>query len=198
MSKRLPQVFLERSDSPERYSGFGSHAQYLLLAVFDATLAIIELPLGLHEKRIPLNTNSVKYHKRYVIVTGMLPRIIALITVASLCALMLLLMLTSPATAGPFGLLALFIAAYLTFMGLISFFLFVINRLIVQVFAGAAVRRPMQPMSFKRAYYFSTVLAAAPVMLIGLQSVHAVGLYEIILVIIFEVVACTYVSKRTM
>lgn len=128
----------------------------------------------------------------------MLPRIIALITVASFCALLLLLMLTSPATAGPFGLLALFIAAYLTFMGLISFFLFVINRLIVQVFAGAAVRRPMQPMSFKRAYYFSTVLAAAPVMLIGLQSVHAVGLYEIILVIIFEVVACTYVSKRTM
>jgi hypothetical membrane protein len=126
----------------------------------------------------------------------MLPRILATISLASLCVLSLMLTFTSPATAGPFGLLVIFITAYLTFVGVISFFLFGMNRLIVMVGAGMTLRKPMRPMEFRRAYYFSTVLAAAPVMLIGLQSVQSVGIYEILLVIIFEVVACLYITKR--
>lgn len=132
----------------------------------------------------------------YGMITEMLPRIIATITLASLCVLSLMLTFTSPATAGPFGLLVIFLTAYLTFVGLISFFLFGINRLIVMVSAGMTVSKPLAQMQFKRAYYYSTVLAAAPVMLIGLQSVRSIGFYEIILVILFEVVACVYVSKR--
>jgi hypothetical membrane protein len=129
-------------------------------------------------------------------ITGMLPRILATITLASLCVLSLMLTFTSPATAGPFGLLVIFITAYLTFVGLISFFLFGINRLILMLTAGMAGRKPLVSMPFKRAYYYSTVLAAAPVMLIGLQSVQSIGVYEVILVLIFEVVACLYVSRR--
>lgn len=126
----------------------------------------------------------------------MLPRILATISLASLCVLSLMLTFTSPATAGPFGLLVIFITAYLTFVGLISFFLFGINRLIIMVSSGMTVRKPLRTMEFKRAYYYSTVLAAAPVLLIGLQSVTSIGFYEVILVVIFEVVACVYVSKR--
>ncbi len=126
----------------------------------------------------------------------MLPRIIATISLASLCVLSLMLTFTSPASAGPFGLLVIFITAYLTFVGMISFFLFGINRLIVMVSVGMTVRKPLRKMEFRRAYYFSTVLAAAPVMLIGLQSVQSIGIYEVLLVVIFEVVACLYVSRR--
>ncbi len=126
----------------------------------------------------------------------MLPRILATVSLASLCALSLMLTFTSPATAGPFGLLVIFISAYLTFVGLISFFLFGINRLAIALSANMTLRKPLQPMELRRAYYFSTVLAAAPVMLIGLQSVQSIGVYEVILVILFEVVACLYVSKR--
>lgn len=126
----------------------------------------------------------------------MLPRIIATVSLASLVALSLMLTFTSPATAGPFGLLVIFVSAYLSFVGVISFFLFGINRLIIMVTGGAAVQKRLKAMEFRRAYYFSTVLAAAPVMLIGLQSVQSIGFYEIVLVIIFEVVACLYVSKR--
>lgn len=66
----------------------------------------------------------------------------------------------------------------------------------VYALAGFSLRRPMRPMPFRRAYYFSTILAAAPVMLIGLQSVGAIGIYEFILVIIFEVIGCVYIAKR--
>ncbi len=130
------------------------------------------------------------------IVTGMLPRIIATVSLLSLVILSAMLTGTSPATAGPFGLLVIFITAYLTFVGVISFFLFGINRLLIMVSSGMALRKPIKPMEFRRAYYFSTVLAAAPVMLIGLQSVNSIGFYEAALVIIFEVIACIYVSRR--
>ena len=129
-------------------------------------------------------------------ITGMLPRIVATLSLASICVLSLMLTFTSPATAGPLGLLVIFISAYLAFVGLISFFLFGMNRLIVALSSGMTLQKPFRPMPFKRAYYYSTVLAAAPVMLIGLQSVQSIGIYEVILVLIFEVVACIYVSRR--
>jgi len=81
-------------------------------------------------------------------------------------------------------------------VGLISFFLFGVNRLIIMVSQGMTVRKPLRPMLFRRAYYFSTVLAAAPVMIIGLLSVHSVGFYELALVVMFEVVACVYMSRQ--
>jgi hypothetical protein len=126
----------------------------------------------------------------------MLPRIIATVSLASLIALTALLTFTTPASAGPFGLLMIFISAYLTFIGFISFFLFGISKLITALSAGMSLRKPLTTMDFKRAYYFSTVLAAAPVMLIALQSVRSIDVYELALVIIFEVVACLYVSRR--
>lgn len=126
----------------------------------------------------------------------MLPRLVATISLAALCVLSAILTLTSPADAGPLGLLVVFITAYLTFMGMISFFLFGITRLYKMLVSGQKRARPVQSMPFRRAYYYSTVLAAAPVMLIGLQSVRSIGFYEIILVVLFEIVACVYVGRK--
>lgn len=126
----------------------------------------------------------------------MLSKLVAIISLVSLGVLSAMLYFVSPAAAGPFGLLILFVAAYLTFVGVISFFLFGVNRLMIMVSSGMTVKKPLQPMDFRKAYYYSSVLAAAPVMLIGLASVRSVGFYEFILVVIFEIVACIYVSRR--
>ena len=126
----------------------------------------------------------------------MLQRVIALITIASLCLLSLMLVFTTPASAGPFGLLVIFVSAYLTCLGLISFFLYGASRILAQTTTGFTLKKPIQPWPFRRAYYYSTILAAAPVMLIGLQSVGSVGVYELILVILFEVIGCLYITKR--
>ena len=107
-----------------------------------------------------------------------------------------MLVTTTPASAGPFGLLVIFISAYLSFLGLISFFLSGVSRVIVYVSSGFTTRRPLKVMSFRRAYYFSTVLAAAPVLLIGLQSVGSIGIYELLLVVLFVGIGCLYISKR--
>jgi len=126
----------------------------------------------------------------------MLPRTIATIGLIGLTVLLSLLTLTAPATAGPLGLLIIFVSAYLVFLTVISFFLFGINRFIVWLSAGLVAKRPLQPMTFRRAYAYSTALAMAPVMLVGLQSVSSVGFYEVALVVIFEAIACIYVSRR--
>lgn len=126
----------------------------------------------------------------------MLPRIIATISLASLCLLSYMVTFTSPADAGPFGLLTIFITAYLTFVGMISFFLYGVNRLVIMVFAKGTVKKTVRSFTFRRAYYYSTVLALAPVLLVGLQSVGSISFYEVGLVILFEIIACVYVGKR--
>jgi len=126
----------------------------------------------------------------------MLQRVITLTTIASLCLLGLMLASTTPATAGPFGLLVIFISAYLACLGLMSFFLYGVSRVIGHVARSFGSRRAPVTMTLRRAYYFSTVLAAAPVMLIGLQSVGSIGIYEVALVLIFEIIGCLYIAKR--
>ena len=49
---------------------------------------------------------------------------------------------------------------------------------------------------FKKAYYYSTVIAFAPVVMIAQQSIGGVGFFEFFLILIFEIIACIYVSKR--
>jgi hypothetical protein len=127
----------------------------------------------------------------------MLNKIIMITTIVSLCLLVFLLNVTTPATAGPFGILAIFIFAYLSSLGVVTYFLYGISRVITYLSVEFMVRRPLEPLTLKRSYYYSTIVAAAPILLAGLQSVGAGGIYEFTLVLIFVVIGCLYVSKRS-
>ena len=126
----------------------------------------------------------------------MLEKIIVIMTLVSLCLLAILLNTTAPATAGPFGILAIFIFAYLSSLGMTTYFLYGASRILSHLATAFTVKKPLRAMTFKRAYYYSTVLAAAPIMLIGLQSVGSIGVYEFILVLLFTVIGCVYITKR--
>ena len=126
----------------------------------------------------------------------MLKRIILAITIVSLCLLVFLLNVTTPSTAGPFGILLIFIFAYLSSLGAVTFFLYGVSRVISHLSIVFVARRPIEPLTFKRSYYFSTIIATAPILLVGLQSVGADGFYESLLVLIFVIIGCVYVSKR--
>ena len=126
----------------------------------------------------------------------MLRIIISTTTVASLCLLAVLLNITTPATAGPFGILVIFVFAYLSLLGVVTYFLYGISYVVAHLSTLFVVRRPFEVLTLKRSYYYSTVVAAAPIMLIGLQSVGTVGIYEFLLISIFVIIGCLYVSKR--
>jgi hypothetical protein len=126
----------------------------------------------------------------------MLKRIVAIMTIASLCLLLLLLNITVPTSVGPFGILAVFVFAYTSSLGVVAYLLFGISGIISRLSATFTVKRPLRALSFRDAYYYSTIVAIAPVMLVGLQSVNTIGIYEFGLVGLFELIGCLYITKR--
>lgn len=155
-----------------------------------ATVSIrtFHLPLGL------IQTILLNPHGIVAIMT--LEKIVAIITVISLCLLALLLNITTPATIGPIGILAVFIFGYLSSLGVVTYLIFWGSRLFVHLGTAFTIKKPLSPISFKVAYYYSTILAAAPVMLIGFQSVGSNGVYEFLLVMLFVVIGWVYITKR--
>jgi hypothetical protein len=126
----------------------------------------------------------------------MLKKIVAIMTIASLCLLLLLLNITAPTSVGPFGILAVFIFSYLASLGICTYLIFFVSRLVTYLSVTLTVKKPISALTFRDAYYYSTVVAIAPVMLVGLQSVNAIGIYEYGLVALFVVIGWLYITKR--
>ena len=114
----------------------------------------------------------------------------------SFCLLLILLNITNPVTAGPLGILAIFFCSYLLLTGVLAYIFHWGSRVIAYLSVVFMMRKPIEGLNLKRSYYYSTVVSAAPIMLVGLQSVGSVGIYEVSLVLIFIVIGCLYVSKR--
>jgi hypothetical protein len=127
----------------------------------------------------------------------MLGRVIAISSVLAMVALFILWQNTTPSTIGPLGVLFVFILMYVSVLGVLTFLLFGLNKIIVKLSTSVTVRKPMSRMTLGRSYYFASVMALAPVMIVGMQSVGEVGLYELLLVVLFVGIACIYIAKRT-
>lgn len=120
----------------------------------------------------------------------MLGKVLALITLGAFVLLSALLQSTSPSTIHPLGILIVFVLLYLLALGVLTFFMYGIARVIVRL------RRHEQTVTLQQVYYYASVLALAPVMVIGMRSIGHAGWYDIVLVVVFEVVACFYIAKR--
>lgn len=127
----------------------------------------------------------------------MLGKLAALSSVTCIVLVAILLQTTNPATIGPLGIFVLFVLVYVSVLGLLTYFLFWVSAAVVRLFSILRVKRMYQPLSLRRSYYFSSVIALAPIMIIGMQSVGEVGIYETLLIVFFTTIACVYVSKRT-
>lgn len=127
----------------------------------------------------------------------MLGKLVASSSIISIILVAILLQVTSPARIGPLGIFILFVLVYVSVLGALTYLLFWVSRIAAKVASFAVTKRPIQPLSLRRAYYFSSVVSLAPVMIVGMQSVGTVGIYETLLVLFFVVIACVYISKRT-
>jgi len=128
---------------------------------------------------------------------SMLGKIVALTSIVSIFVLFFLWQTTTPATIGPMGILLIFVFMYLSVLGILTFLLLGINRVVIKLSGSLILKQPLRHLSISRAYYFASVIALAPVMIVGMQSVGEVGAYELLLIVIFLVIACTYIAKRT-
>lgn len=159
------------------------HAPFYFLAADVATIAY-----GLSLRLFFLKWGIVEYMlARTLIVSGIIAAIV----------LLFFLLVTTPTTAGPLGILGVFVCMYVLVLVGLTFLSWGTYKIVVRLLRPFTVRRPLQPLSLLRAYYFSSVLALGPVMLIGMQSVGGINLYELVLVGLFLVIACIYTAKIT-
>jgi hypothetical protein len=127
----------------------------------------------------------------------MLGRILTISLVVAVMLLVIVLQTTTPATIGPLGILLVFVLMYVSVLCVLAFLLFAVSRVISRVSSSVTVKRPLQRLSLIKSYYFASVIALAPVILIGMQSVGEVGFYEVVLIVVFIVISCVYIAKRT-
>ena len=111
-------------------------------------------------------------------------------------ALFVLLNVSNPSEIGPLGILAVFFCLYLVLCGVMLFVLWGGHRVMARLLKPLLVRRPIVPMSAHKAYYFASVLALGPIMLLGMQSVGGVDPTGAGLVGLFMLIGCVYIAKR--
>ena len=108
----------------------------------------------------------------------------------------LMLTMTRPGEVGPFGVLALFVLLYLSAGSIIYMLLTGIIYVLMRVLPPGSLRLWLENVSHTKVYYYTTVLALAPVVLLGMASVGSIGGLDIVLVAVFEILACFYISRR--
>ena len=112
--------------------------------------------------------------------------------------LLIIVNTTTPAEAGAAGMLLVFVLSYVVLTALLSCGIWLVARLVARVYPRRVAKgRSRESIGLRQAYYYATVLALAPVILLSLQSVSGVGMYEIALVTLLVCLGCIYVSRRT-
>ena len=105
---------------------------------------------------------------------------------------------TNPATAGPLGILFVFVLLYLFWLSLFfaALHLGFIAMQKTGLFKIIMKRREGRPFKHWLAYYIASILAFMPVLLLAMQSVNQLTLRDFILVLFFVILAIFYVIKR--
>lgn len=119
--------------------------------------------------------------------------ILAIVIASTL--LVFLLQTTTPSTIPPIGILAFFVLLYTLVLCGLTYFLLATSRLVSWLRRKMSLRASAH-LTLRRAYLYASVLAFAPVIILAMQSVGTTGLTDILLVILFEAIACFYVWRR--
>lgn len=107
-----------------------------------------------------------------------------------------LLNTTTPSTIPPIGILAFFVLLYTLVLIGLTYFLLGASRGLALIGRRLSWRRSYA-LSLRRAYLYASVLAFAPVILLGMNSVGTTSLVDTGLVVLFELIACFYVWRRS-
>lgn len=107
---------------------------------------------------------------------------------------LIMINVTTPGEVGPFGVLLFFVSVYISLLGVVYAVLIALQRLIGVIATGWRCRVAIRP---AKRYYFASVIALAPVIMLGAQSINGDQLWVTGgLVILFEIIAIIYIQRR--
>lgn len=117
----------------------------------------------------------------------------------ALAGLMLLMNTTDPVSAGPGGILVVFLLVYIFWAGLfftaLHLGLGLVSRLIIKYRKTVTVRSVQ--ISLRKAYYIASALAFVPVLLLAMNSLGQLQVRDVALVSILMFLVIFYIIKRT-
>lgn len=122
--------------------------------------------------------------------------VVASIGIMALVAALLMLQLTTPQSVGPFGVLAFFILAYIASACMVHLALAGLVRILKGVLPKGRWLLRVEGLTSRKLYYYSSFIALAPVILLGMQSIGVVRVAEVLLLVAFQVLGCFYISRR--
>lgn len=129
--------------------------------------------------------------------TVMFAKILLIVGFIAMITLGYVVTLLSPSTAGAIGVLAVFLLSYTVLVVVLTFLFYFIHKVIVRLLYSDRVQHQSDSLSLRRAYYYSSILALGPVVLVSFRSVGNVGIGEVGLIGALLVIGCLYVSRQT-
>ncbi len=171
-----------------------------LIAVSRATLIVIYTGVSLilyayrYRLHISFGMPIFEYARRQWYDKCMLGKVLAVSSICALALLSALMQSTTPSSIHPLGILAVFVLIYVLALGVLTFFVFQGSRLLSRLYRQSAAARSQ--ITLRRAYLYASVVALAPVMILGIASIGRLDAYQVLLILLFEAAACFYVAKR--
>lgn len=123
---------------------------------------------------------------------------IVITTTTAAIMLVVLLFTTTPHNTGPLGILGFFVFMYIAALGVLTFLFQGASFFVSKISLERGRKVIDRQLSLRQSYYRASVVALVPVMLIAMQSVGGVGVYQLLLVAVFVIVAWLYVTNRAL
>ena len=127
----------------------------------------------------------------------MFGKILFIIGLVATGLLLVLFNLTTPSDAGAIGILGVFLLTYIVILSVVTFIIYNGNAAFIKLTSEMGRKKSPVKISIKKSYYYASIIALAPVILVSLQSVGGAGLYEVGLIGLFVVLGCIYIARRT-
>jgi hypothetical protein len=127
----------------------------------------------------------------------MFTRVIIGVGLVSASLLLIIMTTYEPSAIGALGIFVVFFLGYVVVLTVLSAIFWTLVSIARRTKGRSRLVRKISYLSPRDVYYYSSVIALAPVILISLRSVGAVGVYEFSLVAVFVGLACLFIAKRT-
>ncbi|CRH94359.1 Uncharacterised protein [Chlamydia trachomatis] len=128
----------------------------------------------------------------------MISKIYLVLSLIALCGIIAIVNLFTPTDIGPLGILGFFVLVYIMSVGMVNLFLYGVYRLIYMLKSNIFQSKERKTNNHNISYFlkYSLVISFTPLVLIARQSSGGINLLDIFLLLIIEIIALVYVSKR--
>ena len=128
----------------------------------------------------------------------MISKIYLVLSLITLCGIIAIVNLFTPTDIGPLGIFGFFVLVYIMSVGMVNLFLYGVYRLIYILKFNIFQSKERKTNNHNISYFlkYSLVISFTPLVLIARQSSGGINLLDIFLLLIIEIIALVYVSKR--